>query len=165
VNDQRNQSHVENATPNIERRINRDELTESLVIGVAALALYIITYTFDEVPVALSMGITPQLFPRIVLLTIMFLCILMGTRAFRAVGGAKKSLKTPPKIAFITGGMLILFVVGLYTVGAIISVLAFCLGLSLIWGERRYIPMLITFGLFTGGIYLLFEVILGANLP
>jgi hypothetical protein len=165
VNDQRSRNNPENATPNTERSINRDELTESLVIGFAAFALYIVTYTFDEVPVALSMGITPQLFPRIVLLVIMFLCALMGIRAFRADGSMTRPLKKPPKIVFITAGMLILFIICLYTVGAMISVLAFCLSLSLIWGERRYIPLLVTFGLFTAGIHLLFEVILKANLP
>ena len=165
MNDQNSQTNPGSAAPGARQQIHKGELGEACIVFTIALFFYCVTYTFQEVPAALSAGIPPHLFPRALLLIVMVLSAINGVKAYRGTIGTKKQFKAPPRIVFITAGILTLFVIGLYTVGAIISTFIFCMVLAIIWGERRYGPLLITFSLFTGGVYLLFEIILGANLP
>lgn len=149
-------------------RVNREELLESVVVALFALILFGVTFTFEEVPEILAQGIGPAIFPRAVLIFMFLMAVIQGIKAIRLSSDAAASYKPRkpiPAIVYITAGTILLFVVGLYTIGALPSVLVFCFLLSLIWGERRYIAMIITFLAFTASVYLLFVILLGSNLP
>ncbi|MDE0770055.1 MAG: tripartite tricarboxylate transporter TctB family protein [Opitutaceae bacterium] len=150
-----------------ESSINKEQLVEAIAIGAFSLTLLGVTFTFREVPEILAQGIGPAVFPRAVLLLMLILSVILGVRAVRPArsGEVRKAMKPIPRIAYISAGMLFLFAVGLLTIGTFPSLLIFCFALSLIWGERRYLPMTITFILFAVAVYVLFEIALGTNLP
>ena len=148
--------------------INKEELGEAIVVGLLSLFLFWVTFTFEEVPEILAQGIGPAIFPRAILVFMFTMAVILGLRAVRMSPEAitaYKPKKPIPKVVFVSAGMLLLFVIGLFTIGAIPSVLAFCAALSLIWGERRYALMGVTFVVFAAFVYLLFVVSLGTTLP
>ena len=148
--------------------VQKDELIQAIVIGVVSLGLFFFTFTFEDVPEILAQGIGPAVFPQVVLLFMMFLAGLLGYRAIKPtpeLAAEYKPRKPVPKIVYVSAGLLLLFVVGLHFIGALASVILFCFALSWLWGERRYGLMVLTFVVFTGAVYLLFDVALSTNLP
>ncbi len=148
--------------------VQKAELVQALIIGGGAVGLFLLTFTFDEVSESLAQGIGPAVFPRAILLILIFLAVLLGYRALKPTleSAAKyKPAKSIPKIVYLSAGLLTLFVVGLNFIGALPSVVVFCVALSLLWGERRYGLIAVTFAIFTGAVYLLFDIALNTNLP
>lgn len=148
--------------------IDMEKLLEAVIVAVLAAAMFAYTFTFEKVPAILAQGIGPAIFPRAIL-TVMFLlaCVLayQAVRPSAAELAKRKPYKPIPAIAYVTGGMMLLFVIGLYTVGTLVSIPLFTFGLALLWGERRHILSAVIFALFTLAVFLLFQVTLGIILP
>jgi fumarate reductase subunit C len=161
-------THVSSEIQMEKKQIHRENLLEAIVVGIFSVSMFIVTFTFEEVPAILAQGISPVFFPRTILAIMFLLSLILGIKAVKpsaeSMVGYKRK-KSIPKIVYITAAALLLFVVGLFTIGTIPSLFAFCLLLSYLWGERRYLAMLITFSIFAASVYVLFGLVLGVNLP
>ena len=151
------------------RKINLPLLVESLVIMTFAAAMYGLTYTFDRVPPILAQGVQPTAFPRAVLI-IMF--VLAGLQAYRATAlsgmdniATLLPLKPVPLIVILSVGLLILFALAMPRIGTFPTLALFCPGLALLWGERRWSVMALSFAGFITFIYLLFRILMNVPLP
>lgn len=135
-------------------RVHRTDLVVALILLTACAILYYITTTFDEVSNLLSQNIPPEFFPRLVIYLIAILSLLLP---FEHISHAKRGedidsersdrITTMP---YLTAGLLILFVVSIPYLGTMLTMVAVCLFLPLLWGERRLkliIPFAIVFPL------------------
>lgn len=147
---------------------NTEQLVESLVIVVASMALYAVTFTFDEVPPILAQGIQPTVFPRAIAIIMFGLGFIQAIGAIRLSAQQRAELKPYkpiPIIVYLTAAVLIGFAIVLPLLGTFPTLLLFCCGLSALWGERRWRMMALSFVGFAVFIYVLFIVLLGAPLP
>lgn len=147
---------------------NRSQLTEALFVMGFAAVLYGVTYTFDKVPAFLAQGIQPTVFPRAILIIMFGLGVI---QAFNAVRPSIDDLgaltpKGPIKpIVFATAGLLIAFVALMPVIGTFPALILFMPALSVVWGERRWLVMGLSFAGFLGFVYLLFRLIMNVPLP
>ena len=148
--------------------IDRTLLFESIFIMVFSAAMFAVTYTFDKVPAILAQGIQPTVFPRAVLI-IMF--ALAATQAFRAMRltpqqvAELKPIKAIPPVVYVTAGFLIAFAVTMPIIGTFPAIVIFLPALALLWGERRWVLMALSFLGFLGFAYVLFRLIMNVPLP
>lgn len=143
--------------------VNRVDFVLALIIIAVCGLLYYITYTFDTVPEALSQGVPPVWFPRLLLWII---AILSASIPFEHLFLAKgKSLEADRKVRVkpiaIYSTILLCVIVGLMPwLGTILTMVLVCLLLPLLWGERR-VKVLIPFAIvFPGLVTLLFAGVL-----
>ncbi len=134
--------------------------------GVAILVfvgvVFAITTTFEEVPAALSQGIPPEQFPRILVVVIALLAVIMIVQSRLRREGPRKRV---PVMVLFTACLLIVFVVLIDWIGMIAAMLGFCVALPLLWGEKRFLWVGVYAVLFPVCIYLLFSMLLGVRLP
>lgn len=120
--------------------IDRPLLIESLVIICVSLALFGVTFTFDRVPEIFSQGIQPTVFPRAVLAIMIVLAVLQAVKATRLTDIELASLspyKPVPRIVYLTGVLLIIFVASMRYVGTFPTLIAFCPALFLAMGRAK----------------------------
>ncbi|MDB6178428.1 tripartite tricarboxylate transporter TctB family protein [Paracoccus sp. Z330] len=150
------------------RKTDRTLFLESIAVMAFAATMYGVTHTFREVPPILAQGIQPTAFPRAILI-IMFL--LAATQAFQALKrpateassfGKKKPV---PPLVFLTIVLLIAFAMLMPIVGTFPAMAVFLPGLAVLWGERRWILMGLSFAGFIGFAYGLFVLIMQVPLP
>lgn len=150
------------------RIIDRSLLTESIVIMIFAAVMFGVTYSFDKVPAILAQGIQPTVFPRAILAIVFCLAALQAVRAMRlsAADIAKlKPAKSVPLIVFVTAALLIGFAFVIPILGTFPSIVLFLPALAIVWGERRWLLMLLSFAGFTVFVYVLFRLIMNVPLP
>lgn len=150
------------------RNVNRELLAESIVVMVVAVALFGVTFTFDHVPAIFAQGIQPTVFPRAILVIIFGLAALQAWKAVNLSAKAFAALKPNsgiPSVVFLTAAALVAFLAFMPRIGTFPTLILFCPALALIWGERRWILMALSFAGFIGFIYLLFRVIMNVPLP
>jgi putative tricarboxylic transport membrane protein len=133
-----------------------------VVILVFVGVVVAITTTFEEVPVALSQGIPPEQFPRMLGAVIALLAITMIVQS-RLRQEARR--KPAPMMVLATACLLLIFVLLIDWIGMISAMFVFCLALPMLWGERRFLWIGVYAVLFPACIYLLFSVLLGVRLP
>lgn len=142
-------------------RLNSDQAAAIVLIAIAAI-VYGLTYRFDEVPAAIRQGMGPEVFPRLVAVVI----ALLAARLFIAAHGKRLEPLEPIDRAVpwvMLGGagfMVVLWLVGI-TVAMGLAILA----LGLLWGERRWGPMLANAVLLPACIWALFVKGLKVPLP
>jgi len=150
------------------RPINRQVLIESIVIMVFAAAMYGVTYTFDKVPAILAQGIQPTAYPRAILAIIFILAAIQAVKAMRLTDiefAELKPAKAVPPIVFKTIGLLIGFAVIMPIVGTFLAMAIFLPALAMLWGERRWLMMALSFGGFIAFAYGLFRLLMHVPLP
>ena len=150
------------------RDMDRRSLTEAGVIMAFASVMFAMTFTFDKVPEILAQGIQPTVFPRIVLAIIFGLAALqfgkaLSLRADTSVG--RVPAKGVPAIVFMTSATLVCFYILMPMIGTFPTLILFCPALAVLWGERRWALMAVSFAGFIGFIYLLFRVVMNVPLP
>ena len=138
-----------------------DDFVAAVILAFCAVVVYLRT-TFDEVPEMLSQGIPPTQFPRLMVAVIAILTVVMTVQSRARGEGSRKPV---PATVFITAGILLLFVAALDWLGAFAAMFLFCLGLPILWGERRYTWLAAYALLFPVGIYLLFTEVLEVRFP
>ena len=145
--------------------INRTDLVVSLVLLAACGLLYYVTSTFDEVSPLFAQDMPPERFPRMLLWFIAVLSLVLPfERKLRGEAGKvlDKARKQPARpIVYATVAFLVVAVLSIEIIGTFFVLVAVCLGLPLIWGERRWkilIPFLV---LFPTAVMLLFSNVLG----
>jgi hypothetical protein len=127
-----------------------------LALSLATLALVAyfayLTTTFEEVSALFDGGVTPEFFPRLMLWVIGFLVILMPfEHAWRTArtgdSGLEEDRKKAAKpIAYITMAVALVIVSAATWLGTYLTLIFACLALPALWGERRWVPMVL-FGL------------------
>jgi len=132
--------------------INRTDLAVGLVLLVVCGVLYYVTSTFEEVSPLFAQDVPPEMFPRMLLWIIGGLALVLPfEQALRGNRGAvlDKTRSEPiHPVAYLTAGFLILAVAAIQWVGTFLVLVIACLGLPLLWGERRWkiiVPFVLVF--------------------
>jgi len=144
--------------------IHRTDLVVCIIILAASLALFYATTRFEKVADLLSENIGPELFPQILLVIIIVLTLALPVEyLFLARGAATiDSGRNDPirPLTWVTMGLLILLVALMPLLGAVLTMVAVCLCLPWLWGERR-VRVVVPFALlFPAAVTLVFSVIL-----
>lgn len=150
------------------RAIDTPLVIESVVIMVFAAVLYGVTFTFEEVPPILSQGVQPTVFPRGICIVMMLLAAAQIVKAMRLTPeriAELKPYKRVPRIVYVTALVLIAFSIVMPIIGTFPTLIVFCPGLALLWGERRWGLMGASFAAFIAAVYGLFVLGLGVPLP
>lgn len=148
----------------------RPDAVDSAVAGVVlavCAALFAVTASFDEVSELLAQNIRPATFPRLLLAIISGLALalpfehLLGTRGWRKIRRLRAA--RPPAMTWATLGVLLALAAAAPLLGAMLTIFGICTAMPLLWGVRRPVRVLLFAALFTAGVTLLFNVVLGVH--
>ena len=151
-----------------DRAIDRTLLFESIIIMIFAAVMFGVTYTFDKVPAILAEGIQPTIFPRAMLIIMFLLAVLQAFKAMRISPQEAlqlKPLKAIPLVVYLTALFLIAFAYLMPIIGTFPAIVVFLPALAMLWGERRWLLMALSFAGFLGFAYVLFRLIMNVPLP
>lgn len=137
-----------------ESLVHTTDLVVALIILAICGILYYITTTFDAVSALLAQNIPPEFFPQLILIIIAILTLgipfehmLHARRGENIDSERSDRIKLMP---YLTGGLLIVLVLGIPYLGMLLTMIAICAILPLMWGERRLhliVPFAILFPL------------------
>ena len=134
--------------PSTARRwIHPVDLVLSLVILALVGYFAYLTTTFEEVSALFDGGVTPEFFPRLMLWVIAILAVLMPfEHAWRVARTGSSGLEEDRKkatkpIAFVTMAVALVIVSAATWLGTYLTLIAVCLVLPVLWGERRWVPV------------------------
>lgn len=137
----------------------------ALIIWALVAWLYYETTQFEEVSFLFSQNVPPQMFPRILLILIALLALAMPFEHLLLKRKGKdidKSRRVPVKgIAWITIVALVGIVAAAPLLGTLLTMVAVCLVIPLLWGERRLQIILPFAVIFPLCIAFLFNIVLG----
>jgi len=143
-----------------------DTLLAILILGIVAW-LYYETTQFEKVSDLFSQNVPPQMFPRILLFIIALLALAMPFEHLLLKRKGKdidKSRRTPVKrIAWVTMAALVAIIAVAPFLGILLTMVAVCLVIPLLWGERRLRVVLPFAVFFPLCVALLFSVVLGVH--
>ena len=154
-------TEVNGACPPRSPLLRGDDIVGGVILFFCAAA-YAITTTFEEVPVMLSQGIQPAVFPRLLIAVIALLSMILIIQSRRKPAATHKPV---PMVAFATAGLLAVFVAAIDWVGMMLGIFLFCLILPALWGDRRYLWIAVFAVLFPAGIFVLFSKLLEVRFP
>ncbi len=145
--------------------INRTDLIVTGILLIVCAGLYYTTAGFDEVSPLFAQDMPPERFPRMLLWVIVALSLTLPfERWLRKEKGKvldKARSKPVQPIVYITAGFLVLSVFTIQWIGTFPVLVLICIGLPLLWGERR-LKILVPFVvLFPTAVMLLFSKVLG----
>src|SRR5919106_766781 len=125
-------------------------------------AAYGITFTFPEVPKALQQGMGPERYPQLVLGVLIGLCALLAIDA-----RGKPDTRPPPlePAVVLTAASGALFIGAVLLLGMPLAMFLALLALGLLWGERRWLPLLLNAVLLPAIIWAVFVRGLRVPLP
>lgn len=145
--------------------INRTDLTVSVLLLAACSVLYYVTSTFEEVSPLFAQDMPPERFPRMLLWFIAILTLLLPfEKKLRGEAGKvlDKARERPARpIVYLSVAFLVVVVMSIEIIGTFFVLVAVCLGLPLIWGERRWKILIPFVLLFPAAVMLLFSNVLG----
>jgi len=165
VGDQHNESiaSAKRAAPEPPARpgLKSDYKVAAAVI-VFAIVVYALTTTFDKVPKALTQGVPPQSYPR---LLVWVLIVLSVALVFEARGRSDAVTKRAPMIVYKTAAALVIAAVSIQWLGIFGAMLITCIAVPVMWGERRHVITLLFAVLLPLAVYGLFHGILEVEFP
>ncbi len=148
------------------RRSRPFHLHGDTLVGVAILIfcaiVFALTLTFDDVPSALSHGVPPTQFPRLLVGFIVALTLLVMFEGRKKPPSERKPL---PRMVYLSTALLLVFVALLNWVGTMVAMIGICIALPLLWGERKYVPILLLAALFPIAVYYLFSEVMEVRFP
>jgi putative tricarboxylic transport membrane protein len=132
-------------------------LPSDLAVGGCILlfcaAAYGLTFTFGKAPAVVAQNVQPATFPRLMLGVIAVLTLIMMVLTPRR--SARRRSPVPP-MTWISGAVMVGFVLAFQWLGIMPAMVLLCLGLPVLWGERRW-HLVLPFGLgFPLAVYFLF---------
>lgn len=133
-------------------RLPRDFIIGLCIVVFCALT-YAITLGFAEAPSAVAQNVQPATFPRLVASVIAVLAAALMAISFRK---DSKPGKPIPAMVFMTGAMMLAFVLAFANLGFIVAMVFFCFCMPILWGERRWHAIIPFAVLFPGAVYALF---------
>jgi putative tricarboxylic transport membrane protein len=139
-------------------------LPSDLVVGASILlfcaAAYGVTLTFDRAPAIVAQNVQPAMFPRLVLGVIAVLTVIMMALAR---GRPERPRRRVPAMTWLSAGIAVGFVLAFQWLGIVPAMVLLCLGLPVLWGERRW-HLVLPFGVgFPLAVYLLFAEMLDVH--
>lgn len=145
--------------------VNRTDLAVSLTLLAVCGVLYYVTSTFEEVSPLFAQDVPPERFPRMLLWIIGGLALVLPfEQALRgSQGKVLEKARSEPihPVAYITAGFLMLVVVAIQWIGTYLVLVVVCLGLPLLWNERRWTIIVPFVLLFPAAVMALFGHVLG----
>lgn len=142
-------------------RFHSDVLV-ALVVLVFCAAVFYLTTTFEEVPSSLAQGMQPAAFPRLVLVVILGLSVIM---VLETLGKRGEGRKRVPVMVYLTMLAMIAFLLINRWIDLFVAVVAFCIAVPLLWGDRRYLLVMAYAVLLPVGIFVLFSMVLEVRFP
>ena len=139
--------------------MNSNRVAAAAVVAVAA-ALFAATFWFEERPEGITRGFGAELFPRMVLGTIIALAILLALTP-----ASDAPLPRIPRMVWYSGASLLAFMALVPVVGMLPAMFVFLVALGILWGERRYVFLVVTAALTTAAIWGVFVRGFGVQLP
>ena len=131
-------------------------------VGTAAIAivLFALTFGFEQMPEGITRGFGAEVFPRLVLGTIVALALLLFITSPSA-----PALERIPAMVYYTGAALLAFMALVPLAGMLAAMFVFLVALGYLWGERRYWLLFLSAAVMTGAIWLVFVRGFGVQLP
>ena len=136
-----------------------NRVAAAAVVAIAA-ALFAATFWFEKMPEGITRGFGAELFPRLVLGTIIALAVLLAL-----LPASSEPLARIPPMVWYSGAALILFMAIVPVIGMLPAMLVFLLALGYLWGERRHLILLSSAVLLTAAIWGIFVKGFGVQLP
>jgi hypothetical protein len=140
----------------------RSDYKVAAVVTVFAIVVYALTMTFDKVPKALTQGVPPESYPR---LLVWILIVLSVALVFEARGRGNVVMKRPPMIVYKTAAALVIATGSIQWLGIFSAMLVTCIAVPVIWGERRHVITGLFAVLLSLAVYGLFHGILEVQFP
>ena len=154
--DERPEGETEAAGGAPGRRLPSDLMVGGCILLFCGLA-YGVTLTFAEAPAVVAQNVQPATFPRLVLGVIAVLTLAM---MLLARGQPVQRRRPVPAMTWLSAAVMIGFVLAFQWLGIVPAMVLLCLGLPVLWGERRW-HLILPFGLgFPLAVYLLFAEVL-----
>jgi hypothetical protein len=125
-----------------------------------ALALFAATFWFEQMPEGITRGFGAELFPRMVLGTIVALAVLLAI-----MPASNPPLPRIPPMVWYSGASLLAFMALVPVVGMLPGMLVFLLAVGWLWGARRRWLLLSSSVLLTLAIWAVFVKGFGVQLP
>ncbi|MDX1432374.1 MAG: tripartite tricarboxylate transporter TctB family protein [Gammaproteobacteria bacterium] len=140
-----------------------------LVIAAVLLAfcawIYYLTTQFEEVAALFAQDVPPEFLPRLLVWTIAILSVLLPfEHLIKPAGRAHfdKARSQPiAGMAYLTAGLLILIVASVELIGTYFAIIAVCVAMPLLWGERRWLLIIPFAVLFPTVVMVVFAKVLG----
>ena len=131
-------------------------------VGAAAIAivLFALTFGFEQMPEGITRGFGAEVFPRLVLGTIVALALLLFITSPSA-----PALERIPAMVYYTGAALLAFMALVPLAGMLAAMFVFLVALGYLWDERRYWLLFLSAAVMTGAIWLVFVRGFGVQLP
>jgi hypothetical protein len=130
------------------------------VVAAIAVALFAATYWFEQMPEGITRGFGAELFPRMVLGTIVALAALLSLPS-----KSDEPLPRIPPMVWYSGASLLAFMVLVRVMGMLPAMFVFLVGVGWMWGERRRLLLVISSLLLTAAIWGVFVKGFGVQLP
>lgn len=129
---------------------------------VFAIVVYALTMTFDKVPKALTQGVPPESYPR---LLVWILIVLSVALVFEARGRGNVVKKRTPAIVYNTAVVLVIATGSIQWLGIFGAMLITCIAIPVMWGERRHVITGLFAVVLSLAVYGLFHGILDVQFP
>jgi putative tricarboxylic transport membrane protein len=138
----------------------RPDLGIGAAMQLLCRVVWLITRTIQPAPPARAPKGQPASFPRLVVAVIAVLTVAMVLLGRTAPG---KSRSRAPAMVWLSAGIMVGFVLVFQWLGIVPAMVLVCLGLPVLWGERRW-HLIIPFGVgFPLVVYALFAMALGVH--
>jgi hypothetical protein len=139
--------------------VTSNRVAAAAVIAIAA-ALFAATFWFDEMPEGITRGFGAELFPRMVLGTIIALALLLAMTP-----ASDAPLPRIPPMMWYSGASLLAFMALVRVAGMLPAMFVLLIGLGYLWGERRHWLLLMSAILLMAAVWGVFVKGFGVQLP
>lgn len=139
--------------------MNSNRVAAAAVVAVAA-ALFAATFWFEEMPEGITRGFGAELFPRMVLGTIIALALLLALTP-----ASDAPLPRIPPMMWYSAATLLAFMALVRVAGMLPAMLVLLIGLGYLWGERRHWLLVVSAILLMAAVWGVFVKGFGVQLP
>jgi hypothetical protein len=139
--------------------VNSNRVAATVVVAVAA-ALFAATFWFEKMPEGITRGFGAELFPRMVLGTIIALALLLALTP-----ASDAPLPRIPPMMWYSAATLLAFMALVRVAGMLPAMLVLLIGLGYLWGERRHWLLVVSAILLMAAVWGVFVKGFGVQLP
>jgi len=139
--------------------VTSNRAAAAAVIAIAA-ALFAATFWFEEMPEGITRGFGAELFPRMVLGTIIALALLLATTP-----ASDAPLPRIPPMMWYSAATLLAFMALVRVAGMLPAMFVLLIGLGYLWGERRHWLLVVSAILLMAEVWGVFVRGFGVQLP
>jgi len=139
--------------------VTSNRAAAAAVIAIAA-ALFAATFWFEEMPEGITRGFGAELFPRMVLGTIIALALLLAMTP-----ASDAPLPRIPPMMWYSAATLLAFMALVRVAGMLPAMFALLIGLGYLWGERRHWLLVVSAILLMAAVWGVFVKGFGVQLP